>query len=193
MTSGLSNKHQEATETLVALAYFSKAYGNSRRTVIGVDECVAQAPVAEVVKELVGTGLATMAFPMWQERRVQADGTVISTVGTPSSDSASTFDGGNALLVTVGLTIRLSPWQIAYLYSYRRVIILSANRMGDRTGLRSLLRNEVAPVLNRDTSHGLSLQLLLQVPRTSASGYATRLRQLIPALPVSLGFAEIRV
>ena len=42
MPNALMNNHRAATESLVAVAANSEAYGPHNRTVIGIDECVTQ-------------------------------------------------------------------------------------------------------------------------------------------------------
>jgi hypothetical protein len=82
---------------------------------------------------------------------------------------------------------------VSYLYSYRHVVLLSANRRGDPKGLRSILRNEVAPALREQRPDGLALTLLLQIPGTTVKGFAGRILRTLRAWEFVPGFREIRL
>ena len=180
-------------ERLVALAPHSLAYGPVCRTVVGVDECVASSETQAALAELVRAEAIAMAFPLWQERQARQDGTVVNAVGAsrPPSGEPSALDAERRLSGDSWPDDQVVALAIGYLYSYRQVVLLSANRAGDARGLKALLHGDVKPVLNRDTDHALSMVLLLQRPRTSSSGYASRVRGFIENMSFTPGFAEV--
>lgn len=193
MSTRLRNNHRAAIDKLVALAPTSQAYGEELRTVLGIDECVTQRPIQTAIRQLLRSDEILMAVPMWQERRRLATGEIISAVGSPGIGQVHEFDWGTRIPGDSWPDDQVVAMALAYLYTYRRVIILSANRRGDRGGLRNLLHQEVKPALNRDLAHGLSLVLLLQRPKTSVAAYAHNLTQLVPQLGFTPGFREVKV
>ena len=182
MIDPLHNNHRGATETLVA-ACRSRLDAPSGHTTIGIDECVYRRAVLEAVRALLDPQFLTGAFPMWQENRKLDSGETINGI----------TDQGTRLPGDSWPDDHVAAFAIGYLYSHRRVIVLTADRAGNLDGLRPLLHRNVAPVLNRDLSHGRSLIVLLQRPKTTIEGYATRLRELVPQLTLEPGFNEIKV
>ena len=175
MQKPLENNHRAAAENLVALAPTSEAYGPEPRTALGIDECLAHPALGNAVHQLIQAGDVFMATPMWQELRRQKSGKIISTGGGGPIGEALGLDWGVRLPGDHWPDDRVVAMALGSLYVYRRVIILSANRKGDRAGLRVLLHQEVGPVLNRDGQHGLTLAVqALAVEAPDRRGAAVR-------------------
>lgn len=190
--SDLINKHGPGTEDLVALAPLSRAYSPTLRTVLGVDESVAASPVWDIAGRLVATGRVFLVRPLWHERWQRASGEISLVVGAPGR-GVDDFDWDDRLPGDSWPDDEVVATAIVNLYWYRRVIILSADRAGDHHGLGSLLHKHVAPVLNRNVSHGLSLLLLLQRRKTNIEGYARRVYEYLSDAPFVPGFSAIEI
>jgi hypothetical protein len=193
MDAGLHNDHRGATEALIAHVAGTQPGGPLGGTVVGVDECVAQEPVQRAVHRLIVNGVVDMTFPLWTELRQRANGEIFAGMGAPGDGVVDGHDWGRRLRGDSYPDDHVAAIAIAYLYHQRRVVVLTANRRGDRGGLRQLFRQEVAPVLNENSVHGRSLVLLLQRPRTTIQGYADRVLILLPAMDSPIGFQELIV
>lgn len=82
---------------------------------------------------------------------------------------------------------------LMWLIWYRRVIVLSADRRRNPAGVRTLLNRQVGDVLNRDTSHGLSLTLLLKQPNTTVGDFGRGVEDYLRREPFTAGFREHRI
>lgn len=188
--SALLNKHGPGTESLVALAPLSRAYGPTRRTLLGVDESVAQPPVADAVQRLVGAGQVFAALPLWYEQRQRDNGEIFTSHGAPGGGVVHGRDWGKRVPGDSWSDDQVVATAVCYLYRYRRVIILTADRRRDHEGLGAILRRDVAPVLNRDRSHGLSLVLLVKHRRATIEAYARRAVKYVCMEPFTPGFVR---
>lgn len=177
----------------MALAPSSQAHGAHLRTVLGVDECVAGPPIAAAVRQLLENGEIFMAVPLWQALRRQATGEIIRAAGAPGTGQVHGVDWGARVPGDNWPDDQLVAMALGYLRSYRRVIMLSADRRGDRGGLRHLLNQEVGPVLHRDPAHRPSRVLLLQRPKTTIDTCASKVVEFVPRPGFAPGFHEVEM
>jgi hypothetical protein len=131
-----------------------------------------------------------MLSPFWYELRVTGSGESINVGGGAPRGVHDGFDWGYRRLGDSWSDWQVVQMAVAHLSTARRVILLSADRHGDREGLKTILNREIRPLLNRDLSHGLSLVLLLQRPRTRTEGYVKGVEAYLRRAPFEPGFQQ---
>jgi hypothetical protein len=162
-----------------------------QRVVVGIDECVATKPIKTTLNKLLIEDVIGLSRSFWQEIRKTQDGEIVSSMAEIPSGVHNGFDAGVRILGDSWPDFRVVEFALAHLYSYRTVIVLSANRRGDQFGLRSILHRGVGPLMNTELSHGRMLTVLLQRPKTTSTGYASRVEVYLRNLKFKPGFGEV--
>lgn len=115
---------------------------------LAIDECLNHPIVNAMVPRLCCANLVSGAGPLWNQRRIREDGTIVYAMGgVPRGTKSDHFDFGKPEkhaswddeMVVRYLTCLLAPHD---------VVFLSENTRFDEFGLRKLLRDHVAPTLD---------------------------------------------
>jgi hypothetical protein len=183
-----------ACERVVSLAPDSQAYGPTLRTAIGVDENLFHAALAPFLRrclldipEIFEVGM------LWHERRDNATGEKLLVRGGSPTGLSEGQDWGKRPKGDSWPDADVVQSVLTWLIWYRRVIVLSADRRLNPDGVRALLNRQVGEVLNRDTSHGLSLTLLLKQPHTTVDVFGREVEEHLRREPFTPGFREHRL
>jgi len=183
-----------ACEHVVSLAAGSQAYGPILRTAIGVDENLFHAALAPFLRRcLLDIPEVFEVGMLWNERRETATGEKLPVGGGSPTGLSEGQDWGRRSEGDSWPDADVVQHVLGWLIWYRRVIVLSADRRLNPDGVRALLNRQVGKVLNRDTSHGLSLTLLLKQPNTTVDGFGRGVEDYLRREPFTPGFGERRI
>jgi hypothetical protein len=183
-----------ACEHVVSLAPGSQAYGLTLRTAIGVDENLFHAALAPFLRRcLLDIPEVFEVGMLWNERRDTASGEKLLVRGGSPTGLTEGHDWGKRPEGDSWPDADVVQHVLAWLIWYRRVIVLSADRRWNTDGVRALLNRQVGEVLNRDTSHGLSLTLLLRQPNTTVDSFGRGVEEHLRREPFAPGFREHRL
>lgn len=183
-----------ACERVVSLAPGSQAYGPTLRTAIGVDENLFHAALAPFLRRcLLDIPDVFQIGMLWNERRDTATGEKLLVGGGSPTGLSEGQDWGKRPEGDSWSDADVVQHVLTWLILYRRVIVLSADRRLNPDGVRALLNRQVGEVLNRDTSHGLSLTLLLKQPHTTVDVFGRGMEEHLRREPFTPGFREQRI
>lgn len=183
-----------ACEHVVSLAPGSQAYGPTLRTAIGVDENLFHAALAPFLRRCLRDIPEVFEIGMlWNERRGAATGEKLLVRGGSPTGLSNGTDWGRRPEGDTWPDADVVQHVLMWLIWYRRVIVLSADRRRNPDGVRTLLNRQVGDVLNRDTSHGLSLTLLLKQPNTTVGDFGRGVEDYLRREPFTAGFREHRI
>ena len=130
---------------------------------------------------------------LWNERRDTATGEKLLVGGGSPTGLSEGQDWGKRLEGDSWPDADVVQHVLAWLIWYRRVIVLSADRRLNPDGVRALLNIQVGEVVNRDTSHGLSLTLLLKQPNSTVGDFGRGVEEHLRREPFIAGFREHRI
>jgi hypothetical protein len=189
----MAASHRAACEKIVSLAPGSQAYGNTLRTAIGLDENMLHPGLSATLRGLLlGVPDVFMVTPLWAEVRDLKDGVPLLAAGGSPTGLFEGEDWGQRRPGDSWSDSDVVKRALSHLYTYRRVIVLSADRKQSPGELRGILRHDVGPVLNADTSHGLALILFLKQPKTPMLRYGERLNSYVRSTAFMPGYFEVR-
>lgn len=163
------------------------------RSFVAVDECLNRSEIIRLVESLVGRGLVFIAGPIWHQIRVLANGTLVSTPGTPNRNSPLQVgrDIGKPLKHFSWSDLDVVQSLVAWLDTYNKVILLTENLNTDQKGLRNLLNKLVKPHVNNYHRNKLSFVVLYKKGKTNIDDYCRKVEQIVEhvaALP--FGYTE---
>ncbi len=183
-------EHKAMAEYLISVAPTSKAYTHPERVVVGIDENLNHNSVWLMLGGAVATGHVFMTVALWQELREQASGKHITVNGSHPTEVAHGFDWGHRVQGDRLPDPEVVDFALVHFYTYRRVVLLSADQKLGRQELRGILRRDVAPVMNSRRDHGLSLVLLQKLPNSPLKTYADKVWSFLAAARFESGFHE---
>lgn len=189
----MAARHRAACEKIVSLAPGSQAYGNTRRTVIGLDENMLHPALSTTLRALLlDVPDVFMITPLWAEIRDVKDGVPLLAAGGSPTGFRDGEDWGQRRPGDSWSDSDVATHALTYLYMYRRVIVLSADLKRSPGELRGIFQHDVGPVLSADTSHGLALILFLKQPKTPMLRYGERLDSYVRSTAFAPGYFEVR-
>ena len=160
---------------------------------VGVDESLPLAPINDCLRPLVSSGTVGTVFALWFESRVRANGEIFTAGGGSPFGHRFGLDSGKRRSLWSWPDSRVVQHAIAYLYSYKTVVILTADRAGNVGGLRPIVHQIIRKPFDEHLSGRNNLIILLKRPRSSAAGYAKRVANHLMAGCHPRGFSEFRL
>jgi hypothetical protein len=154
---------------------------------LAIDECLNHPVVNAMVPRLCCADLVSGAGPLWNQRRIREDGSIVYAMGgVPRGTKSDHFDLGKPEkhaswddeLVVHYLTCLLVPHD---------VVFLSENIRLDELGLRKLLRDCVAPSLD----DRVSLTGLFRRGKTTYQLYCHGVTEFLMGYSRQPGYQEI--
>lgn len=144
--------------------------------VIAIDECCDHPMIQDMAIKLLLAGYADRSTPLWNQRRVRKDGSILYVLGGLSKTDIKREDCDQ------GVSQKGARWDdqmvlhllLGNLYHRNPVVLLSENTKMDRFGLRRLLREVVAPALSRRADDHLAIIALFKKGKTSYEDYCRR-------------------
>jgi len=158
---------------------------------IGVDECANSPMLFNAIGQLCNRNLASGAGPLWNQRRVRPDGSIVYVMGGlsrgwPVSDflvsrraDYATWDDAKVVLCL-----------LANFHGYDRLVLLSENVSAEVGGLHWLMKNNVEPVLAERHRQRFSLTVLFKDGRIDFAEYAARVTRFFELGQFGYGYAE---
>ena len=144
----------------------SKSAGRTKLPLIAVDECLNNKKVNDTVIGLCLRDIVGGADPLWSQLRERDDGELLVVTGSVKGNNNESFDYGKP--------VRHSSWNDKRVVTHAlnmlihsNVILLTENTKLDKNGLRRVLREEVAPRLEKH----VSLAALFKRGKTSYENY----------------------
>jgi hypothetical protein len=183
-------EHKAIAEHLISVAPTSKAYTHPERVVVGIDENLNHNSVWMMLGGAVATGHVSTTVALWHELRKQESGKHITVNGGYPTGVVYGFDWGHRVQGDRLIDPEVVDFALTHLYTYRRVVLLSADQKRGPQELRGILRRDVAPVMNSRRDHGLSLVLLRKLPNSPLKTYADKVWSFLVAAQFESGFDE---
>jgi hypothetical protein len=158
---------------------------------IGVDECANSPVLFNAIVQLCNRNLASGAGPLWNQRRVRPDGSILYVMGGlsrswPVSDFLNSKRADHATWDDEKVVSCL----LVQFHSDDRLVLLTENVRLDVGGLRSLLRSIAAPVLTERHRQRFSLTVLFKSGKIDFAQYALRVTQFFEQGQFGFGYAE---
>jgi len=149
------------------------------RPFVGIDECFNRREIVKLARELLRRNLIDSSGPLWYETREREGVIVGSFPGGVDKDSA--FRRPNPLIGDIGVPVKHRSWSdyrvaqmlVVNFLSYDRLVLLSENIRNDHNGLRTILKEFVAPTL-KARPDGLSLTALFKGGKTRIEDYISK-------------------
>ena len=134
----MGESHRAAAERIVELAKTSESLES--RTVVGVDENLRHPELYPVLRALVSeVPFVIGTDTLWHEQRQTSEGKRLLAGGGSPVGVVKGHDWGKPIPGLSWPDARVVEHALATLYSYPRVVVLSADRRKNRDGLRSIL------------------------------------------------------
>lgn len=162
---------------------------------IAVDECFNNDAVNSLIVTICNQGLASGADPLWNQRRIRPDGSVLYVWGGLSRRHAHRRHAhlGERSLPEEGFS-----WDdqavlfclCGQLCPQRPLVLLTENTANDQLGLRRLLREHVGPAIDARIRDGVSLTALFKKGKTSFPEYAAQVVNLFQGQQWRAGYNE---
>ena len=161
---------------------------------VGLDECVNNPNLVETVASLCNRRLASAAGPLWNQRQVRRDGSIIYQMGGRSKSQPQ--------YEFLGMPVEEITWDdekvltllLAHFHSFDRLVLLTGNHAArDRNGLARLLRHVVSPVLSERHRQRFSLTVLFKKGTMDFREYAARVVHFFETAKFEYGCKEVRL
>jgi hypothetical protein len=153
---------------------------------LAIDECLNHPIVKAAVLQACHAGLATGAMPLWNQRRVRADGSVCYFWGGIPRDFNAPFDVGKPEKYAIWDDQQVVYCLVAQLIVHN-VVLLTENIRFDAKGIRRLLRDVVGPKLDPT----VSLTGLFKRGKTSHTDYCKGMIAFLGKRKFTGGYREI--
>jgi len=157
---------------------------------IGVDECVNNPKVVEAVTTLCNRNLASAAGPLWNQKQVRSDGSIVYQMGGRSKSQPKCDFLGMPVKGATWDDERVLTLLPAHFHSWDHPVLLTGDHGRDRDGLARLLRRVVKPVLSEKHHERFSLTVLFKRGAITFDEYAMRVVDFFKSAHFEQGFKE---
>ena len=158
---------------------------------IGVDECANSPVLFGAIEQLCNRRLASGAGPLWNQRRVRPDGSVLYVMGGLSrSFAVSEFLHSKRAEHATWDDEKVVSCLLAHFQSYDRLVLLSENVKHNKGGLHWLLQEIVRPVLAERHRQRFSLTVLFKSGKDDFAQYAAGVIRCFEESQFGPGYAE---
>jgi hypothetical protein len=135
---------------------------------IGIDESANSPVLFDAIGQLCNRNLASAAGPLWNERRVRSDGSILYMVGGKSRGLPPSEFLGKPARYARWDDKKVVSWLVAHFHSHDRLVLLSENGRLDPGGLCWLLQKNVGPVLAERHRNRFSLTVLFKTGKSTS-------------------------
>jgi hypothetical protein len=181
-------------------AVLAHAPGTGSKTpLVCLDECVRGPAVKDLVLRLCEDGLAAGTMPLWNERRIRQDGSILYVWG--GVDRSRPFSNAGIPDKASWDDQEVVYTAVSQLYDYPRVVILTENTKRDTCGLRDILNKQVAPLLSPTLQQTRSLTTLFVTIKQGKKGkgapdyetYSRRVTEFFKSGQFEVGYSELQL
>lgn len=163
---------------------------------VGIDECFNRAEIEELIFSLLNKGIARSASPLWMEKRICADGTVLhATGGVPRKSreriSSMLGDISKPIKYESSDDRQIVDLLINNFFSYGKIVLLTENIRNNQNGLRRILNEEIQPALSQYNGGKLCLVVLFKIGKTSINDYCSKVVEYLEEKEISLGYTQV--
>ena len=157
---------------------------------IAFDECFNNDAVNSLIVTICNQGLASGAGPLWNQRRIRPDGSVLYVLGGLNKRHAH-LDKNSVPEKGCSWDDQAVLWLLcAQLCPHRPLVLLTENTAYNQLGLRRLLREQVGPAIDARIRDGVSLTALFKKGKTSFPEYADQVMKLFRGQQWQNGYNE---
>ena len=165
---------------------------------VGYDECLNRKEIQTLVSDLCDRGLIRSHAPLWWEQRLRSDGSLLYSYGgvsrsNPTQMAALDGDAGVPVKYQSYEDRQVVDYLVTHFLSYGRLIVLTENTRNNDEGLRRILNEEVAPLLEASENKKFGLTVLFKRGKTQIHDYCVKVASLMETESFDLGYKEILI